>query len=57
MSLDYVILEEETPADLQREVNRAIKHGYAPQGGVSVGPSDLFKGGVSYAQAMVRQDD
>ena len=57
MSMHYVILEEETPADLQREVNRAIKHGYTPQGGVSVGPSDLFSGGVSYAQAMVRQDD
>ena len=54
----YIIIVEVTPAELQRKVNAALTGGYTPQGGVSVGPSDLPTGiGVVYAQAMVKNVD
>lgn len=51
--MHYIIIDEPTPADLQIRVNMALKNGYLLQGGVSVGPSVLFKG-IAYAQAMVK---
>lgn len=51
----YIIIEESTPAELQRKVNIALKNGYTLVGGVSVSVSNFFPDGMCYSQAMVNE--
>jgi hypothetical protein len=53
--ISYIIIESATLADLQEQVNRAMRHGYVPIGGVSVSPENK-KIGQTYLQAMVLEE-
>lgn len=47
----YKIIEEIYPADLEREVNKAIKQGFTPIGGVCC--DTAYGSGSYFYQAMV----
>lgn len=50
----YKIIDETEDIRLEEKVNKFIKKGWIPQGGISV---DSAPGGVWYYQAMVKMAD
>ena len=54
--MEYLVCEGNDALELIREVDKAIKEGYLPQGGISVSisESDTYSYTL-YAQAMIRR--
>jgi len=59
---DYVILEEDSSSDLQKQVNEYIEMGYKPVGGVMVSQVNVDPAGLfglntieeKYTQGMIK---
>ena len=53
--MEYKIIEEESPQDLEKAVNAALAQGWAPLGGLSF-CSAVYESGTRYyyCQALVR---
>lgn len=51
--LDYVVVSHDRKLEFMAEIDRRMKDGWAPQGGVAFQVRDI---GVVFAQAMTRKD-
>lgn len=51
--MQYKIVDGDSRYELQNKVCEEIKSGWRPQGGVSF----IANGGLSWVQAMVKEDD
>jgi hypothetical protein len=54
--IHFIIIEEYSPAALQKAVNDACDKGYRPQGGMAVAPESGLTIPQSYLMAMVREE-
>lgn len=54
--MQYMIIEKSSKYDLQDEVQLYIKHGWVPQGGVTVSIGGVTSFHEAWAQAMVKNN-
>ena len=52
--IEYMIVSDDTPINLMKQVNANIKEGWVPQGGVSVSESCE---NIYCHQAMIRKEE
>lgn len=55
--MKYEILQDDFPAELEKQVNSRIQQGYEPLGGVCYTAVELPQGGIykAYCQAIVKK--
>lgn len=54
--LEYDVLGSDTPADLVKQVRKAIKEGWRPLGGLTFGNSGGVGGRPYWYQAVIRRE-
>ncbi len=52
--MEYTLVEDSSPQDLEKEVNDLISEGWLPQGGIAISNSSDVD--FTYCQAMIRNN-